>query len=295
MNKKFAAFLVCSFATCLGCSSLTPAGKNRLASTSGEPASAPLSDAPTVTQPALVQANRQMRMAAIWNEQVLHVPQEGVVQGFTGRIFFHGANDEPVRVDGELSVYGYDDSRELKSNIPDYKFVFSAEELDRYFEVSQLGPSYSIWLPWENSDGVRTPVSLVPVLKRSDGQVVVGEVARLTLSGSEPIDSSIAKRTIGKFSDRRMQLSGPGQKPTSESISLPREFSRRPLTDAERRRYSSEANRHLDQVLAPTGNLQGDPASHGRFQGLQPTNAAPKSPPTTVSYTHLTLPTIYAV
>ena len=135
-------------------------------------------------------------MVSTWADTVLHKAGEKPVRGFGGRLVFFGQeSDEPVRVDGQLVVYAFDESgRELHDTQPTRKFVFPAEQFVRHESESKLGPSYSVWLPWDEVGGEQKNISLIARFEAKNGPLVMGEQTRhllpgVTIAGSLP-DSS---------------------------------------------------------------------------------------------------------
>jgi hypothetical protein len=119
------------------------------------------------------------RMAIIWKESSMPTsPTRKPTRGFGGRVYFYNAADEPVRVDGELVVYafndsGSDDSQTAdKPRTPERKYVFRASELQQHFSQTKIGPSYSVWVPWDEVGGEQVNVSLLPMFKPVDGQII---------------------------------------------------------------------------------------------------------------------------
>jgi hypothetical protein len=125
------------------------------------------------------------RMVVIWAEDVLAVPGREPTRGFGGRIYFYNATDKTIPVEGQLVIYGYDDSVKQTSaqRTPDRKFAFTADEFKKHFGDSQLGPSYSIWVPWDAAGGEQREVSLVPVFTSSQGKMVMGSLTTNVLKG----------------------------------------------------------------------------------------------------------------
>ncbi len=125
------------------------------------------------------------RMTALWTDTVL--VEAGVV-GFGGRIMFHGRHEEEsIKVDGELTVYAYDDTGDVgQDSKPARKYVFRSEELSKHYSKSTLGHSYSFWLPWDKVGGPRHQISLIARFKSNGGGVVMSEMTRHLLPGSDP-------------------------------------------------------------------------------------------------------------
>lgn len=116
------------------------------------------------------------RLVALWTEDVLNQSGKPSTRGFGARIYFYDAQDKAIQVDGQLVIYAYDDSKPQTGpqRAPDRKFVFTPEDFKTHFSESQLGASYSIWIPWDGIDGPRTDISLVPVFTSVSGKIVVG-------------------------------------------------------------------------------------------------------------------------
>lgn len=128
-------------------------------------------------------------VAVIWTPDILAVAGQPPQRGFGGRVFFYNDKMQAVPVEGDLTIHGFDGLRrktEPKAAIADKKFSFSAEQLVSHFSPSELGASYSIWVPWDNAGGDRQEVNLVATFKSEEGAVVQGAPAKLVLEGSAP-------------------------------------------------------------------------------------------------------------
>lgn len=116
------------------------------------------------------------RMAVIWKETTMPSrPGQKPTRGFGGRVYFYDEADKPVRCEGDLLVYAFNDSSahdDGTSDAPERKYVFEADDLQNHFSPSAMGPSYSIWIPWDNGIDDKVTVALLPVFKPSDGQIV---------------------------------------------------------------------------------------------------------------------------
>ena len=70
-------------------------------------------------------------VAVVWTGAVFQKEASQPTRGFGGMVTFYG-NDrkKPIRVDGQLTVYGYDDmSADEEDPVPDRKYVFKPEQL----------------------------------------------------------------------------------------------------------------------------------------------------------------------
>jgi hypothetical protein len=128
------------------------------------------------------------RLVVLWADDVMGQMGKASTRGFGGRLYFYNAEDKPVPVEGQLTVYAYDDTIPKKGSQrnPDRKFVFTAEQFQSHFSESQIGPSYSVWIPWEDIDGPRRDISLVPVFISSSGKVIMGPQTINVLAARTP-------------------------------------------------------------------------------------------------------------
>jgi hypothetical protein len=128
------------------------------------------------------------RLVTTWTEAVLNRPGETPQRGFGGRLaFFKNGNEDPVRVEGQLVIYAFDESGDdpYKTE-PTKRYIFPADQLAVYESESTVGPTYNIWLPWDEAGGVERKVSLIARFEPKDGAIVVGEQTRHLLSGTSP-------------------------------------------------------------------------------------------------------------
>jgi hypothetical protein len=125
------------------------------------------------------------RMMIVWTDTILHQPQKPGVRGFGGRVFFYSGNEtNPVTVDGALTIYAYDnDNVDSDSNRPERKYVFTEDQFAKHMSHTDLGPSYSIWLPWDEVGGDSRQLSLVSRFDGRSGGVVISKPAIKLLPG----------------------------------------------------------------------------------------------------------------
>lgn len=130
------------------------------------------------------------RLAVIWSPDVMTMPGKPAARGFGGRIYFYNEKSVPVPVKGELIVYGYEETaagnQAEKKSAPDKKFKFEKEQFAERFSKSDLGASYSVWIPWDDAGGPIKRITLIPIFKMEDGNLVHGDAAELTLPGKTP-------------------------------------------------------------------------------------------------------------
>jgi hypothetical protein len=102
-------------------------------------------------------------------------------------MFFDGKKEAPIKVEGSLVVYAFDETgRDVNNSKPDRKFVFTPEQLPAHYSKSKIGNSYSVWLPWDEVGGRQKEITLIVRFEPKKGPVVLGEQCRLMLPGTAP-------------------------------------------------------------------------------------------------------------
>ena len=143
-----------------------------------------------------------------WSHDILTLPGKAVTRGFGGRFYFYNEKTQAIQVDGDLVVYGFDDTNKEQSN-EDLRqatkcFRFTAEQLKTHFTEGELGASYSVWIPWDQAYGAPKKIMLIPTFLTKEGIVIRGAAASLNLPGTtknNPDDATIqqASATITKI------------------------------------------------------------------------------------------------
>jgi hypothetical protein len=128
------------------------------------------------------------RMTDIWTDTILYQPGQPGVRGFGGRVMFYN-NDGPkaIPVDGTFTVLAFDDStRNSDQGSPEKKYIIRPEELPQHYSKSDLGHSYSFWLPWDEVGGPDRRICLVARFEPRKGKAVVSSPSHHTLPGADP-------------------------------------------------------------------------------------------------------------
>jgi hypothetical protein len=141
------------------------------------------------------------RIVGTWTDTVLTQPGQTPQRGFGGRLMFYDRkNDKPVLVDGQLVVYAFDETgREPTDNKPTRRYVFPPEVMPLHMSKSEIGASYSFWLPWDEAGGPQTEVSLICRFEPKNGAVITGEQTRHRLPGKLPAEAAIVKGSVPKL------------------------------------------------------------------------------------------------
>ncbi len=125
------------------------------------------------------------RIVCAWTDTVLNQVGQKPQRGFGGRLTFYDKDGKkPILVDGQLVVYAFDEAgRDPTDNKPTRRYVFPAEQMPIHMSKSELGASYSFWLPWDEAGGPKTEVSLICRFEPKGGAVVTGEQTKHLLPG----------------------------------------------------------------------------------------------------------------
>lgn len=125
------------------------------------------------------------RVVATWIDTIRHTPGEKAERGFGGRLYFYDRKEDPIAVDGQLVIYAFDEADRLPTDHkPNRRYVFPAEQLASHMSESDIGASYSFWLPWGDVGGPSTDVSLIARFQPTKGGgLVVSDQATQRLPG----------------------------------------------------------------------------------------------------------------
>lgn len=140
-------------------------------------------------QPKVMQSKygHPARMVVIWSPDILSVAGKPPTRGFGGRIYFYNSQNQTIPVEGQLMVFGYDDTDSDTASVePTKRFAFTPEQFSQHFSATEIGASYSVWVPWDSGSMEHRTVSLLPVFTSVDGQRLVGQQSLNILGGLKP-------------------------------------------------------------------------------------------------------------
>jgi len=220
------------------------------------------------------------RMTDFWTDTVLYQPGLPGVRGFGGRImFYNDSSESPIMVDGTLTVFAYDESQgQVSYSAPDKKYIFTAEQLPKHYSKSELGPSYSFWLPWDEVGGPRKKICLIARFEPVKGHIIVSQPCRKVLPGEATEDETSPKKPLGPESAAGMPADrGVRQVSHLEPIGPAPALQRPPTT------FTIDVPPHFLRPPAPgQGALEGPalPANSPSARALQaPTGSPPPAEP----------------
>lgn len=129
------------------------------------------------------------KLIAIWTETIAHTPGKSPQRGFGGRLFFYAADDkDPIKIKGQLEIYGFDEANRSQADTkPDKKIIYPPEVFARQFsDGSPMGPSYSVWVPWDEVGEPEKEISLIARFTPKNGTLVLSEMTTHILHGTAP-------------------------------------------------------------------------------------------------------------
>lgn len=214
------------------------------------------------------------RLSVVWTDTILNTPGEEPKRGFGGRImFFRGDDAKPIKISGSVSVYAYDEESDKVDSIPDRKFVFTPDQVEKHYSKSDLGHSYSFWIPWDNAGGLQKKLTLLTRFESNKYGFVVSEPALVLLPGRMPEETvpgpadtgtQYALATSGQGEEGRLvayeQATGP-----SSQINFQIETHQRGLEP--RQRANSQERMTSTTIQVPPGFLQDRPPGQGQPAG----------------------------
>jgi hypothetical protein len=148
------------------------------------------------------------QLVAIWTDAVVQQPNRARTRGFRGQLFFYGpGGTKPVRVDGALIVYAYDEQERGEDDVkPTRKYVFTREQFARHYAKSDLGHCYAVWIPWDQVGGPRKQIALIARFVPADGTTLVSQQAARILPGMPPKSNDQIELADGSSAARRESL-----------------------------------------------------------------------------------------
>lgn len=164
------------------------------------------------------------KLAAVWSTESLTQVGRVPTRGFGGRIFFYDEKTKSVPVDGTLVIHGFDEKADdPKAAVK--RFEFTPEQLTSHFSQSDVGASYSVWIPWDAIGGEQRHISLVASFKTKAGKTLQGQPTNVLLPGKKTDRAlALANRYSPDFRAWQQASSGktsPSSGLTTTTISRP--------------------------------------------------------------------------
>lgn len=233
------------------------------------------------------------RLIATWSDAVLNTAGRRSTRGFAGRVMFYETEgDKPIVVNGSVTVYAYLDGTEQDEHVvPVRKYVFPAEKFQEHYSEGNLGPSYSLWLPWDEVGGIQQQVSLIARFDGPEQATIVSESTRHVLPGRPAPANLVGTRPPGhpQRAPEVRQLShtapvsappaplsaAPTQRMSTSTISVPNSWAQR---QASPRTNLATAMQQSRMAGPPAGVQAPQPLPPVMAQGAQVQAQVPAAP-----------------
>ncbi len=159
------AFLTVLMASVAGCSTVDIAGR--------KPAPFASADHPAV------------RCVCLWQEAKGQAETGEITRGFAGQVYFFTADDQSsVGVEGDVHVFLFDDHGSPDQQArPISESGFANVEWQAMRRDSQLGPTYSLFVPYPRAGNLEANCALRLRLTQPDGSTLFSEMTQVKLPG----------------------------------------------------------------------------------------------------------------
>lgn len=194
-----ASTLIAATVTQLGCATIGPkslfASKDKQASTTKKSSFASKMPWAKKDEKPVPYPN-PTKMAVTWTPDTLVQTGRTPTRGFGGRLYFYDEKAHAVPVEGTLVVHGFDESAtEDKDRVK--RFEFTPEQFTQHFSQSDLGASYSVWVPWDAVGGEQESISLIASFQpKAEGMIPVqGSPSIVVLPGRKTAEQLAEYKT----------------------------------------------------------------------------------------------------
>lgn len=115
-------------------------------------------------------------------------------RGFAGQmLFFTAGHQEPVQVDGDVSIFVFDDWGAPEEQAkPIHEFDFSNEAWNTYLRETNVGAAYQLFIPYTRKGGYSADCVLRVRVTPENGLPVYSKMSTIHLAGRRRPDESAA-------------------------------------------------------------------------------------------------------
>jgi hypothetical protein len=109
-------------------------------------------------------------------------------RGFAGQIIFlTQQSPTPVKVNDDIRIYLFDDQGSAEDQAkPIHQFEFLGGACNRYLQVTNLGPSYQLFIPYVRSGDHEARCSLRVALQSGEQPIIFSDMIDVLLPGKTP-------------------------------------------------------------------------------------------------------------
>jgi len=198
-----------------------------------------------------------MKVLPVWTDTVMYQSGKEPIRGFGGRFFFHkDENGDPIKVKGTLEVYAFDEvGRAPNDSKPTRKYVFTPEQFQKHYSKSDIGHSYSVFIPWDEHGGEQKRITLITRFVPNGTPLVISEPSQQCLPGKPSMELAQQPAPMRPFGPQNYGPAAPtvaGQAPAHAPAP---EQQAAPSTGMPVQQASYQ------QAMPPTGPTPADPAA----------------------------------
>jgi hypothetical protein len=168
------------------------------------------------------------RIVTLW-ESSSGSDMEGMpTRGFAGQIMFFNHEDSPVKVDGRVVIYEYDQYDEADEDPqPIHSFSFEPDAWNVHCSEGTLGHTYSVFIPYMKKHKDNVTCGLRVEFYCADGRMVSSDITSVMLVGKRSASTAALGRTpviSNRIAAKPVSSTGPVFEPPSdrlESVTIP--------------------------------------------------------------------------
>lgn len=136
---------------------------------------------------------RISKVVCLWEPGVGKIPN-GPKQGVLGQVlFFTPGTSSPSKVDGDVTVYLFDDHGTAEQQAqPVHKLVLTAEDLEAVHAETAIGHSYHIPVPYPKNHGMETTCTMRVKYTSPSGETTYSGLDAIRLDGTARKSSKIS-------------------------------------------------------------------------------------------------------
>ncbi|QDU37738.1 hypothetical protein Mal4_20550 [Maioricimonas rarisocia] len=110
-------------------------------------------------------------------------------RGFAGQVlFFTSGNAEPVKVDGDVRVYLFDDQGSAEEQAkPIHQFDFDAQAWETFLRETNVGAAYQLFIPYTRKGVHQAECSIRVRFTPENGLPLYSKMASITLPGKKVV------------------------------------------------------------------------------------------------------------
>ena len=195
--------------------------------TSGCQQLAMLTKSPLERVPLATPRNPVTKTVCLW-ERGEGIGADGLpTRGFAGQIlFFTSRSQEPVRVDGDIRIYVFDDQGSIDEQAaPISQFDFDSEQFQVFLRETNLGAAYQLFIPYTRTGNHQAACTIRVRLTPEGGRPIYSKMVDIMLPGGGQYENSevVISHERKEPEIRRvvMQQAAAETAPPSDRITLP--------------------------------------------------------------------------